>query len=173
MTRRTLPLRHALAAFGFLAIGTMALVPDHGVAQTASPAAATRTADGVIRVKSSYGMAETIARIKADIAAKGIMFFSEIDQAKLAAGAKIELRPSVLLVFGNPPLGTQFITAKAEAGLDWPVRMLVFEDARGQVWIAYTDFAYIARRHGIANRGAQFKMAGEVAASIASSAVAK
>ena len=173
MTRRTLPLRHALAAFGFLAIGTMALVPDDGVAQTASPAAATRTADGVIRVKSSYGMAETIARIKADIAAKGIMFFSEIDQAKLAAGAKIELRPSVMLVFGNPPLGTQFITAKAEAGLDWPVRMLVFEDARGQVWIAYTDFAYIARRHGIANRGAQFKMAGEVAASIASSAVAK
>lgn len=173
MIRHPLPLRQTLAAFGFLAIGAMAVLPDSGLAQTVTPAAATKPSQGVIRVKSAYGMAETIARIKADIAAKGIMFFSEIDQAKLAAGAKIELRPSVLLVFGNPPLGTQFITAKAEAGLDWPVRMLVFQDAQGQVWIAYTDFTAIARRHGITNRDAQFKMAGEVAASIASSAVAK
>lgn len=173
MTISRLPLRAALAATGFLAIATMAVLPDPGLAQTATPAAAAKTADGVIRVKSAYGMAETVARIKADIAAKGIMFFQEIDQAKLAADAKIELRPSVLLIFGNPPLGTQFITAKAEAGLDWPVRMLVFQDARGQVWIAYTDFAYIARRHGITDRGAQFKMAGIVAGSIASSAVAK
>jgi uncharacterized protein (DUF302 family) len=173
MPRPALPLRHALAACGLLAIGAMAVLPDSGRAQTTTPAAAAKPVDGVIRVKSAYGMAETIARIKADIAAKGIMFFTEIDQAKLAANAKIALRPSVLLVFGNPPLGTQFIAAKPEAGLDWPVRMLVFEDARGQVWIAYTDFDYIARRHGIANRAAQFKMAGAVAASIASSATAK
>jgi uncharacterized protein (DUF302 family) len=115
-------------------------------------------------------MEETIARIKKDIAAKGIIFFSEIDQAKLASGASIALRPSVLLTFGNPPLGAQFLTATPYAGLDWPVRMIVFADGDGQVWIAYTGFDEIARRHDIKDRDAQFKMASEVAASIAASA---
>ncbi len=69
--------------------------------------------NGIVRVKSAVPMAEAITRIKADIAAKGIKFFSEIDQSKLAADAGIKLRPSTLLVFGNPPLGTQFITAES------------------------------------------------------------
>lgn len=130
-------------------------------------------ASGVVKVKSAHGMAETVARLKADIAAKGIMFFSEIDQGKLAAGAGVSIRPSVLLVFGNPPLGTQFLSANPEAGLDWPVRMLVFQDAAGQVWVAHTDFGWIARRHGITNRDPQFAMASKVAASIASAAQKK
>jgi uncharacterized protein (DUF302 family) len=125
--------------------------------------------DGIIRVKSAYNFADTIARLKSDIAAKGIMFFNEIDQAKLAAGADIKLKPSTLLIFGNPPLGTQFITANANAGLDWPVRLLVLQDDTGTVWTAYTDFNWIAERHGIKNRQAQFKMASEVIASITSS----
>ena len=129
--------------------------------------------DGIIKVKSAYPMAETIAKLKADIASKGIKFFDEIDQAKLAGDAGINLRPSTLLVFGNPPLGTQFITAKPDAGLDWPVRLLVFENERGEVWLAYTDFAWIARRHGISTRDDQFKMATNVIASITSSVAAK
>ena len=129
--------------------------------------------DGVISVQSAFGFDETIRRLKADIADKKIMFFDAIDQAKLASGAGIELRPSTLLVFGNPPLGIQFLTAKPAAGLDWPVRLLVTEDAQGQVWAMYTDFAWIARRHGIENRDAAFKMASEVIASIASSVAAK
>jgi len=71
--------------------------------------------DGVVRVRSAVPMAEAIRRIKADIASKGIKFFSEIDQSKLAADAGIKLRPSTLLVFGNPPLGTQFITSNPNA----------------------------------------------------------
>jgi uncharacterized protein (DUF302 family) len=129
--------------------------------------------DGIVRVKSGYPIGETIARLKMDIADKGIRFFGEIDQSKLAADAGIELRPSVLLVFGNPPLGTQFITANAHAGLDWPVRLLVFENEKGEVWTAYTDFAWIARRHGIENRRDQFTMASGVIASITSSVKAK
>ena len=105
------------------------------------------------------------------MAAKGIKLFDIIDQAKLAKEAGIELRPSTLIVFGNPPLGTQFLTAKPESGLDWPVRLLVFEDAEGKVWTAYTDFAWIARRHGIKNRGPQFRMASDVIASITASVV--
>jgi uncharacterized protein (DUF302 family) len=126
--------------------------------------------DGIVRVKSAYPVAATM---KSDIAGKGIKFFDQIDQSKLAADAGIKLRPSVLLVFGNPPLGTQFITASAAAGLDWPVRLLVFEDESGEVWMAYTDFGWIARRHGIESRDEQFKMATSVIASITSSAQAK
>ena len=129
--------------------------------------------DGIVKVKSAYPMDETIERLKKDIAAKGIKFFDEIDQSKLAADAGIKLHPSVLLVLGNPPLGTQFITANANAGLDWPVRLLVFENDKGEVWAAYTDFDWIARRHGIKNRNDQFKMASSVITSITSSVKAK
>ncbi len=129
--------------------------------------------DGVITVKSAFPIGETVERLKKDIADKGIKFFNEIDQSKLAADAGITLRPSVLLIFGNPPLGTQFITANANAGLDWPVRLLVYENDKGEVWTAYTDFDWIARRHGIENRTDQFKMASSVITSITSSVKAK
>ena len=136
-----------------------------------APAFAT-PADGIVRVKSAYGMTESISRIKKDIEAKGIKFFAEIDQTDLGKAAGITLNPSTLLVFGNPPLGIQFLTSNPNAGLDWPVRLLVSQDAKGQVWATYTDFAWIARRHGIKNRAAQFKMASEVIASITSSVAA-
>ncbi|MGZ5790789.1 MAG: DUF302 domain-containing protein [Croceibacterium sp.] len=143
-------------------------------ALTASSSVATLAGnDGVVRVKSAYPIGETIERLKKDIADKGIKFFDEIDQSKLAADAGIKLQPSVLLIFGNPPLGTQFITANANAGLDWPVRLLVFENGKGEVWTAYTDFDWISRRHGIKNRGDQFKMASMVIGSITSSVKAK
>ena len=129
--------------------------------------------DGVITVKSDFPIGETIVRLKKDIADEGIKFFDEIDQSKLAADAGVKLRPSVLLIFGNPPLGTQFITANANAGLDWPVRLLVYENEKGEVWMAYTDFDWIARRHGIENRKDQFKMASSVINSITSSAKAR
>src|SRR3954469_14422070 len=61
--------------------------------------------NGVVKVKSAYPVAETIERIKQDVAAKGIMFFTSIDQSKLAADVGIGLRPSTLLIFGNPALG--------------------------------------------------------------------
>ena len=124
--------------------------------------------DGIVKFKSAYDMPETIKRMKKDIADKGIMFFDEIDQAKLAADAGVTLLPSTLLVFGNPPLGTLFLTSDPDAGLDWPVRLLVYQDAKGDVWVAYTDFAWIAKRHGITNREKEFKMASDVIGSITS-----
>jgi uncharacterized protein (DUF302 family) len=139
-------------------------------ANRAAPAA---FEDGVVRIKVDYPLPETITRMKEDIAAKGIMIFSTIDQAKLAADAGIALRPSTLLIFGNPALGIQFITSKAQAGLDWPVHLLVQEDEHGQVWATYTDFAWIARRHGITDRQQAFGMASNVVTSIVSSAQKK
>ncbi|MCW5662139.1 MAG: DUF302 domain-containing protein [Burkholderiaceae bacterium] len=124
--------------------------------------------NGVQRVKSAYSMEESIARVKADIAAKGITFFNEIDQTALAAKNGIALRRSTLLEFGNPALGTQFITGNPDAGLDWPVRLLFTQDDGGQVWAVWTDFAWIAQRHGITSRDAQFNMATQVVRSITS-----
>ena len=67
--------------------------------------------DGVVKVKSAYPIAETITRLKKDVADKGIRFFLEVDQSRLAADAGITIRPSTLLVFGNAPLGTLFMKA--------------------------------------------------------------
>jgi uncharacterized protein (DUF302 family) len=128
--------------------------------------AAAPSDDGVVKVRSAYSMTDTINRIRQDVASKGITFFSAIDQSKLAADAGIDLRPSTLLIFGNPALGAQFVTSNPVAGLDWPVRLLVFQDVDGAVWTAYTDFAWIARRHHIENRQAAFTKATEVIASI-------
>jgi uncharacterized protein (DUF302 family) len=134
-----------------------------------SPAATVRADDdGIVRIKSAYSMPETIKRIKKDVADKGIMFFDEIDQSKLAADAGVTLRPSTLIVFGNPPLGTLFLTSNPSAGLDWPVRVLVYQDEKGDVWVNYTDFTWIAHRHGIMDRDDAFKKATEVIASITS-----
>jgi uncharacterized protein (DUF302 family) len=151
----------AVATFGFVLVN-----PASVGAQSAGE-------DGLIKVKSAYGIDETVARLKSDIAAKGIMFFSAIDQSQLAAGAGIPLRPSTLLIFGNPPLGTQFMTSNPYSGLDWPVRLLVIQDEKGDVWAAYTDFAWIARRHGIHDREQQFGMASAVVDSITSSVRAR
>ncbi len=152
-----------------LAFSLMVSSAAPGSAEGARPAV---SASGVIAGKTAYGMEETVDRLKKDIAAKGITFFQEIDQAALAAKAGLALRPSILLIFGNPPLGTQFITANPQAGLDWPVRLLVYRDEKGTVWTAYTDFAWIAKRHGVQSRDAQFHMASEVAASIVSGVAA-
>jgi uncharacterized protein (DUF302 family) len=163
MTRFT---RHSLGA---VAIGVSLSLAAVAVAAVAEPAAASETAQGVVRIPSAYGFDDTVNRIKADIAGKGIRFFTEIDQADLAKGANIPLRPSKLLIFGNPPLGAQFLTSNPYAGLDWPVRILVTQDPAGKVWVAYTDFGYIADRYEIRDRQAQIKMASEVAGSIARS----
>lgn len=152
----TSPLRRALCALGF----ALAAVP--ALAQT------TVGPDGLIRVRSAYSVDETITRIKADIAAKGILFFQQVDQAELARKAGIELRPSTLLTFGNPPLGAQFLTSNPYSGLDWPVRLLVLQDEQGAVWAAWTDFAWIAKRHGITDRTQQFATASGVVESITS-----
>ena len=148
-----------------------ALIMSAGLLAAAAPSPA--ASDGTVRLRSAYSMGETIERLKQDIASKGITFFAAIEQSKLAGNAGVELRPSTLLIFGNPALGAQFITSNPIAGLDWPVRLLVFQDDKGEVWTAYTDFQWIAHRHQITNRDAAFSKASEVIASITSSVKAQ
>ncbi len=136
-------------------------------------ATAAESNNGIVRVKSGYGVDETVSRLRADIEDKGIKFFMVVDQAQLGADAGLKLKPSKLLIFGNPPLGIQFLTSNPDSGLDWPVRLLVNQDDKGEVWAVYTDFGWIARRHNITDRNAQFTMASEVIASITSSVASK
>ncbi len=159
--------RFATVAASVMAMIVALAISNAAMADDAAPSMAT---SGIIKVKSAYPLDETVARLKKDVAGKGIKFFDEIDQSRLAADAGIKLRPSTLLVFGNPPLGTLFITANPLAGLDWPVRLLVFQDDNGDVWAAYTDFSYIARRHQIDGADLEaFRKATGVIASITSS----
>lgn len=165
-------LSRLLAPVPALLLSFAMLLPPAGALSLARAETAL-AGDGIVRVKSVYGFDETIERLKKDIAGKGIMFFMAVDQAKLGTNAGIKLPPSTLLIFGNPPLGIQFLTANPNAGLDWPVRLLVSQDDKGQVWAIYTDFDWIKRRHGIENRDDAFKTAASVIASITSSVAAK
>ena len=136
---------------------------------TPSPTAVTE-ANGVLRLASNHSVEETVARIKTSVEAKGIRYFVAIDQQQLGTSANLPIRKSTLVLFGNPPLGVQFIQANPYAGLDWPVRMLVHETADGKTEIAYTDFAFIGQRYRITGKDAQLKMASEVAATVAGEA---
>lgn len=149
----------SLAGLGLVAAATLA----------ASDVPASSRETGIVSTRSDYGMEDTVNRIVRDIAAKKIKLFNVIDQSTLAKESGVDIKPSTLIVFGNPPLGTQFLSANPQSGLDWPVRLLVYEDSKGQVWTAYTDFQWIARRHNIKSRKSQFGMASEVIASIVSS----
>ena len=147
-------------------------IPWSAVSAEAAVPAAVPQAAGVLRLRSANGFDDTVARLKADVQAKGIRYFDTIDQAALGASANLQLRRSTLVLFGNPPLGVQFLQSNPYSGLDWPVRMLVVEEPDGSVYVAWTDFAFIAERYAIGDRGPQFAMASEVAASIAAAATA-
>ena len=128
------------------------------------------SADGVLRLRSTHPVADTVRRLKAAVEAKGIRFFDTIDQQALAESANLKIGPSSLVLFGNPPLGVQFLQSNRYAGLDWPVRMLVTEEADGSVWLAWSDFAWVARRYAIKDKNAQFQTATDVASSLAAAA---
>jgi len=169
MSRRLKKLESKFLAVLLVAGPATIFLPVAAPANSAVPVAAA-PAQGVIKQRSDYGFDETIVRIKGDIATKSIRFFDEIDQTKLGESAKLPINRSTLLLFGNPPLGVQFLQSNPVAGLDWPVRMLVTQDDDGSVWISWTDFNFVAGRYQLRDRDAQIKMASEVAASIASAA---
>lgn len=163
-------MKYPFAIAPLIAAAALAGVAANAAAPAPVAATAVDNADGVVQLRSANGFDETIARLKADVAAKGIRFFDAIDQAGLGDGAGLKIRRSTLVLFGNPPLGVQFLQSNPYAGLDWPVRMLVLEDVDGGVRVAWTDFGFIAHRYGITDRAPQFKMASEVALSIATAA---
>lgn len=106
-------------------------------------------ADGLIAVKSPRGVDESMDRLEALVRQRGLNVFARIDHAAGASRIGASLRPTQLLIFGNPQGGTPFMQCAQELGIDLPLKALVWEDAAAQVWIGYNDPGYLARRHGV------------------------
>jgi uncharacterized protein (DUF302 family) len=105
--------------------------------------------DGLVTVRSRLAAADTVHRIKAALAERGLTLFAAIDHAAGAREAGLTLRPTTLLIFGNAKAGTPLMQSAQSIGIDLPLRMLVTEDASGATWVSYNDLAWIAHRHGI------------------------
>ncbi len=131
--------------------------------------------NGLITVASAFPVAETIDRLVATIAPLGLIVFARIDHAAGAASVGMPLRPTELLIFGNPKGGTPLMQDRQTAGIDLPVKALAWEDAEGKVWLTTNDPAWIAERHGLGPESAKAVEAiaagmAEVAAAAASGA---
>ena len=103
----------------------------------------------IITVKSNGNFETTLASLKAIVAERGFKTFAVIDHAKGAVSIGAELRPTTLIIFGNPKGGTPLIKAEQRLGLRLPLKMLVFENAEGAVHIAYPDIAHLFHEYGV------------------------
>ena len=106
------------------------------------------TDNGLTSIASAHSVAETIERLVAAITPLGMNVFARIDHAAGAASIGMPLRPTLLLLFGNPKGGTPLMQDKQTAGIDLPLKALAWEDADGKVWLSYNDPGWIAQRHG-------------------------
>ncbi|MFH1494902.1 MAG: DUF302 domain-containing protein [Pseudomonadota bacterium] len=107
-------------------------------------------ADGLVAVKSPHSATDTMNRLEETVKQRGLTVFARIDHAAGAAKIGKTLRPTELLIFGNPQGGTPFMECAQSAGIDLPLKALVWEDAASQVWLGYNDPAFLAQRHGVA-----------------------
>jgi len=119
---------------------------------------------GLVTLQSAHSAAETLARLEAVLKTKGIQVFARIDHAAGAASVGLELRPTLLLIFGDPRAGTALMQADQRVGLDLPLKALIWEDAGGQAFVTYGDPRWIARRHGLTGPAAE--AAGRLAAGL-------
>jgi uncharacterized protein (DUF302 family) len=103
--------------------------------------------DGLTTIPSSFAARETMDRLEAAVKAKGLTVFARIDHAAGAAAVSLPLGPTELLIFGNARGGTPLMQENQTAGIDLPLKALVYEDAAGNVWLSYDDPGWSARRH--------------------------
>lgn len=113
-------------------------------------ATAASGADGLVEIKSPFTAKETMDRLEQNAKQRGLTVFARIDHAAGAAKIGKTLRPTEVLIFGNPQGGTPFMECAQSVGVDLPLKALVWEDAQGQVWLGYNDPAFLAQRHGVA-----------------------
>lgn len=105
--------------------------------------------NGLVTTRSSRGAKETMDRLEAEVKAAGMSVFARIDHAAGAAQVNLALRPTELLIFGNARGGTPLMQARQTIGIDLPLKALVWEDEKGQVWLTHNDPHWLAQRHGI------------------------
>lgn len=111
-------------------------------------AGAAEAAEGLVSVKSPHGVKETLDRFETAARARALNIFLRVDHAAGAKKIGKVLRPTELLVFGNPQGGTPLMECAQSAGIDLPLKALAWQDAAGQVWLGYNDPKFLASRHG-------------------------
>jgi len=104
---------------------------------------------GLIDIPSNHSVDETLAKLKGILQAKGITLFALVDHGGEAAKAGIKMRPTMLLIFGSPKAGTPLMLAAPRIAIDLPLKILIWEDAQGKVWVTYNSPVYLQERHGL------------------------
>lgn len=135
-------------------------------------ATASQAADGLIAVKSPHSAKDTMNRLEEIVKQRGLNVFARIDHAAGAARVGKTLRATELLIFGNPQGGTPLMECAQSAGIDLPLKALVWEDANQQVWLGYNDPVYLAKRHQVPTCAAADGLA-KALAGLTDAAVAK
>jgi uncharacterized protein (DUF302 family) len=105
--------------------------------------------NGLIQVGSRYSVDETVQRLQALLAQKGLQLFALVDHSGEAEKAGLKMRPTKLLIFGSPKAGTPVMLASPSLAIDLPLKALVAEDENGKVWVSYNSPEYLQERHGV------------------------
>jgi uncharacterized protein (DUF302 family) len=106
-------------------------------------------ANGLLQIASKYPVDETVERLEAVLAEKGVKVFALIDHSGEAEKVGMKMRPTKLLIFGNPKGGTPLMVAAPSLAIDLPLKALVAQDEGGKVWISYNSPEYLQQRHGV------------------------
>jgi uncharacterized protein (DUF302 family) len=104
---------------------------------------------GMIIHRSPHDALKTLRRLRAAIERAGLTVFADVDHRENAIEVGLELRPTRLLIFGDPRWGTRLMQRGQTAAIDLPLKILIWEDAEGAVWLAYNDPSWVAGRHGL------------------------
>ena len=115
---------------------------------------------GIITIKSAHTFASTVAMLQQQIDSLDLILFSKIDHAQGAAKVGKELRPTLLLVYGHPKAGTPLMEENQLAGLDLPLKTLIWEDAQQNVWLSYNDMKSLGERYDLAGNPTLSTLAG-------------
>jgi uncharacterized protein (DUF302 family) len=113
--------------------------------------------DGLVTTPSAHSVAETVRRLEEALHEKGVHVFARIDHAEGAARAGLALRPTQVLLFGNPQFGTPLMQSNQAVGIDLPLKALVWEDEAGMAWLSYYTPESVAERHHIRDQEATVK----------------
>lgn len=105
--------------------------------------------NGVVTIESGHSVDETVQRLTQLLDAKGVRLFTLIDHSGAAEEAGMEMRPTKLLIFGNPKAGTPLMVASPTIAIDLPLKLLVWQDSGGKVRISYNDPDYLQNRHSL------------------------
>ena len=108
------------------------------------------TDNGIISIPSNHSVDQTVEKLKSILQAKGVTLFALVDHSGEAENVGMKMRPNKLLIFGSPSAGTPVMLAAPSVAIDLPLKILVWEDAQGKVWISYNTPGYLQERHGLA-----------------------